>query len=366
MTRSVALLGHGFAARAHANALARLPMFFPDAPSVERSVLVGRDPDRAAAAADRLGFARATTDLDGALADVDALYVAAPNDRHAAASTAALDRDVAVLCEKPLAPTVDAAERMARAADRSGAVAGTAFNYRFSPPTRAARRLISAGDLGTVRRVRAHYLQDWLVDPDAPWSWRLDADRAGSGALGDLSAHSVDLVSFLLDDRVERVAGDLQTVVDERPAPDGDGTRPVTVDDAATVRARFAGGARATLEASRVATGHRNTHRVAVEGDEGAVRFDPGQPNEMAVCRDPTDGFETVDLTDPGGPYADRWWPPGHALGWEHAVVHESAAFLDCVAAGEPFRPSFADGLAVQRVLGAVERAAAEGSWVAV
>jgi len=366
VTLSVALLGHGFVGRAHANALARLPMFFPDAPAVERSVLVGRDADRAADAATRLGFDRATTDRDAALADCDVCYVATPNDRHAGASVAALDRGVAVLCEKPLAPTVDAAERMARAADRSTAVAGTAFNYRFSPPARAARRLVAAGDLGTVRRVRARYLQDWLVDPEAPWSWRLDADRAGSGALGDLAAHSVDLAAFLLDDRVERVAGDLQTTVDERPVPDGDGTRPVTVDDAATVQARFAGGARATFEASRVATGHRNTHRVAVEGSAGAVRFDPGRPNEMAVCRDPAGGFETVDLTDPGGPYADRWWPPGHGIGWEHAVVHESAAFLGCVAEGEPFRPSFADGLAVQRVLAAVERAAAEEAWVAV
>jgi predicted dehydrogenase len=365
MARSVAFLGHGFMGRAHASALARLPMFFPDAPAIERSVLVGRDESRTRAAADRLGFATATTDWAAAIDDVDICYVLAPNDRHVESTVAALDRDVHVLCEKPLAPTLDGAERMARAAAASSAVAGCAFNYRFTPAAAAARDLIASGDLGEVRGVRARYLQDWLVDPAAPWTWRLDADRAGSGALGDLGAHSVDLARYLLDDRVERVSGQLRTFVDERVDADG-AVRPVTVDDAYTAQAAFASGALGTFEASRVATGHRNTHAVEVTGTEGAVRFDPGRPSAIEVCRDPDRGFEHRLVTDPEDPYGDRWWPPGHVLGWEHAVVHENAAFLDAVAGDGDFAPSFADGLAVQRILDAVARSDERGAWVSL
>jgi predicted dehydrogenase len=365
VTLSVAFLGYGFVGRAHASALARLPTAFPDAPAVERSVLVGRDERRTREAADRLGFAAATTDLRAALDDVDVLYVLAPNDRHVEPSVAALDRGVHVLCEKPLAPTLDGAERMARAAERSSAVAGCAFNYRFAPAAARARELVAGGALGEVRQVRARYLQDWLVDPAAPWTWRLDADRAGSGALGDLGAHSVDLARFLLDDRITRVSGHLRTFVDERVDADGE-VRPVTVDDAFTAQVAFAGGAVGTVEASRVATGHRNTHAVEVTGTAGAVRLDPGRPSEIEVCRDPDRGFEHRLVTDPEDPYGDRWWPPGHVLGWDHPVVHENAAFLGAVAGDGEFRPSFADGRDVQRVLDAVERADERGAWVEV
>ena len=365
MALSVALLGHGFVGRAHANALARLPMFFPDAPAVERSVLVGRDERRAREAADRLGFAAATTDPRAALDDVDVCYVLTPNDAHVEQSVAALDRGVHVLCEKPLAPTVEGAERMARAAERSPATAGCAFNYRFAPAAAEARRLVEAGALGDVRHVSARYLQDWLVDPAAPWTWRLDTDRAGSGALGDLGAHSVDLAGFLLGDRVARVSGRLRTFVDERVDADGV-ARPVTVDDAYTAQVAFEGGATGQFEASRVATGHRNTHAVEVTGTAGAVRFDPGRPSAIEVCRDPDAGFERRLVTDADDPYGGRWWPPGHVLGWEHAVVHESAAFLGAVAGDGAFTPSFADGLAVQRVLDAVQRSDERGAWVSV
>ena len=363
MTLSVAFLGHGFVARAHAAALDRLPTVFPEAPVVERSVLVGRDPDRAARAADRLGFARSSTD-PGDARDADAVYVLTPNDRHADPACAALARGAAVLCEKPLAATVDGAERMAAAAAASDAVAGVGFNYRFAPNAERARELVAEGALGAVRRVRARYLQDWLVDPEAPWSWRLDAERAGSGALGDLAAHSLDLTRYVTGETVERVAGHRRTFVDDRPVPGTDERRPVTVDDAATVQATLSNGALATVEASRVAVGRRNRHTVAVEGSAGAVRFDPGRPSTMAVCRDPAGGFESVTVTDPGDPYADRWWPPGHVLGWADPVVHENAAFLRAVAGDGSFGPTFADGLAVGRVLDAVVRADERGTWV--
>jgi predicted dehydrogenase len=375
MTLDVGMLGYRFMGEAHSNALARLPMFFPDAPDVRRHTLVGRDEAALEAAADRLGFAHVATDWEAAIEDVDVLYNLGPNDLHEEPSVAALEAGVHVLCEKPLAHTLASAERMADAASGSDAVAGCAFNYRFVPAIRHARELIAAGALGEVRQVRARYLQDWLADPDAPWAWRLDADVAGSGALGDLGSHAVDLASYLLDDDVTRVSGHLRTFVDERPVEGGgEETRPVTVDDAFSAQAAFASGATGVFEASRVATGNKNAHVVEVNGTEGSLRFDLERLNELELLRAGDRGFETVLVTDESDPYVDHWWPPGHVLGWEHTFVHESSEFLSAVAAAEAgesgeessFSPSFAEGLAVQRVLDAVERSDETDEWVPV
>ncbi len=364
----VGVIGYRFMGRAHANALARLPMFFPDAPAVERHTLVGRDETALEQAADQLGFTRTTTDWRAAVDAVDVLYVLTPNHLHAEPAIAALEADVHVLCEKPLADTLDEAARMRAAAEASDAVAGCAFNYRFVPALRSARNRIVAGDLGDIRQVRGEYLQDWLVDSDAPWSWRTDADRAGSGALGDLGAHTIDLARFLVGDRVGAVAsvsGRLQTFVDERPV-DGEGeagTRPVTVDDAYAAHVEYESGALATFEASRVADGHKNDHSIAVHGTEGSLRFGLERLNKLEVKTDGR-GYETVLVTDESDPYVEAWWPPGHVLGWEHTFVHENYAFLAAIRDGEPFAPSFADAYAVQRVLDAVQRSDATGARV--
>ena len=383
MTLRVGFLGHRFMGRAHANALARLPMFFPDAPETERHVLVGRDEAALAEHADQLGFAGTATDWRDAIDVVDVLYNLAPNFLHPEPSIAALDADVHVLCEKPMAPTLAEAERMAEAARTSDAAAGVGFNYRFVPAIRLARELIAAGELGDIRQFRGRYLQDWLVDPSAPWSWRNDAELAGSGALGDLGAHTFDLARFLVGDapgggEPERVSGHLRTFVEERPAgdsgSDGSGaggrgtgepeTRPVTVDDAYSAQVAFSGGAMGTFEASRVAPGHENDQTVAVHGTHGSLRFSLERLNELEVRGAGDRGYETVLVTDESDPYVDAWWPPGHVLGWEHTFVHESYEFLGAASGDGGFRPDFEDGLAVQRVLDAVERSDAAGEWV--
>jgi predicted dehydrogenase len=369
MTLSVGFLGYGFMGRAHANALARLPMFVPEAPAVERAVLVGRDESALPAAADRLGFAATTTDWRDAVETVDVLYNLAPNHLHADPCVAALERGVHVLCEKPLAATLEGAERMAAAARESDAVAGVGFNYRFLPAVRYARRLVAAGDLGDVRQVQGSYRQDWLVDPAAPWSWRNDAEMAGSGALGDLGAHTIDLARYLVGDRVgevDAVSGHCRTFVEERPVEDGARTRPVTVDDAFSAQVSYERGATGTFEASRVAAGHENDQTIAVHGSTGSVRFSLERLNELEVYRTGDRGYERVLVTGDDDPYGDRWWPPGHVLGWEHAFVHESAAFLGAVAGDGSFAPSFQDGLAVQRVLDAVQRSDERGERVAL
>ncbi|ELY51734.1 Gfo/Idh/MocA family protein [Natronolimnohabitans innermongolicus] len=379
MTLEVGVLGYRFMGQAHANAMARLPMFFPDAPDVNRRVLVGRDEDELADAADRLGFETTATDWADVVDDVDVFYNLGPNHVHAEPSIAALEAGTPVFCEKPLAPTLEDAEAMAEAAREAGddVPAGCAFNYRFVPAIQYAKRLLEDGELGEIRHVRGRYLQDWLVDPDEPWSWRLDEELAGSGVLGDLGAHTVDLLRFLVGDddlagEMKRVSGHCRTFVDERPV-DGEGgdgdaeTRPVTVDDAYSAQLEFENGAMGTLEASRYATGHKNDHTIEIHGSDGSLRFSLERLNELEVLRaDENRGYETVLVTDESDPYVDHWWPPGHVLGWEHTFVHENYEFLSSVASGEPFAPSFEDGLATQRVLAAIEDSDDRGEWVSL
>ncbi|MFC7019178.1 MULTISPECIES: Gfo/Idh/MocA family protein [Haloarcula] len=362
---SVGVLGYRFMGKAHANAFARLPMFFEDAPAVERDVLVGRDEDALSEAADRLGFARIATDWRDVVDDVDVFYNLGPNHVHAEPSIAALEAGTPVFCEKPLAPTLEPAEKMADAAREADVPAGIAFNYRFVPAIQYAKGLIDDGQLGEIRHFRGRYLQDWLTDPEAPWSWRNDAEMAGSGALGDLGAHTVDLTRFLVGD-VDRLSGHLRAFVDERPTEDGSETRPVTVDDAYSAQVEFENGVMGTLEASRFANGHKNDHTIEIEGTKGSLRFSLERLNELELLREDGRGFETVLVTDESDPYVDHWWPPGHVIGWEHTFVHENYEFLSAVAADGQYEPSFEDGLAVQRVLDAVERSDERGEWVAV
>ena len=371
MSLEVAVLGYRFMGQAHANALARLPMFFPDAPEIERSVLVGRDESALKRAADRLGFESTATDWADAIDDVDVFYNLGPNHLHAEPSIAALDAGTPVLCEKPMASTLEDAEAMAEAAREAELPAACAFNYRFVPAIQYAKRLIDAGELGEIRVVRGRYLQDWLADPNAPWVWRNDAELAGFGALGDIGSHSIDLARFLVSDRageIERVSGHLRTFIEERPVEGEDETRPVTVDDTYTAQAAFESGAVGTFEASQVVYGHKNDHSIEVHGTDGSLRFSLERLNELEVCTAAGRGYETILVTDEDDPYVDRWWPPGHVLGWEHTFVHENYEFLRAVTTDdeEGAYPTFEDGLAVQRIVEAIAESDERGEWIEV
>ena len=371
MTLHIGVLGYRFMGKAHANALARLPMFFPDAPEVNRTVIVGRDEAALADAAPRLGFDRTSTDWREVIDEVDVFYNLGPNHLHPEPSIAALESGTPVFCEKPLAPTLEGAEEMADAARNADVPAGCAFNYRFVPAIQYAKKLLASGELGEIRELRGRYLQDWLVDPDEPWSWRNDAELAGSGALGDLGSHTVDLFRFLvgspaLAGEINRVSGQLKTFVDERPIDDGSETRSVTVDDAYTAQLSFANGAIGTLEGSRVATGHKNDHTIEIHGTRGSLRFSLERLNELEVLCEGDRGYQTVLVTDQDDPYVDHWWPPGHIIGWEHTFVHENAEFLSAIAGDERFEPNFEDGLHAQRVLSAIAQSDERREWVTV
>ncbi|WP_228010230.1 Gfo/Idh/MocA family protein [Nonomuraea phyllanthi] len=381
----VAMIGYAFMGAAHSQGWRNAHRFFDLPVRPAMSVICGRTESATRAAADTMGWAGWTTDWRQVLDrdDVQVVDICTPGDTHAEIAVAALEAGKHVLCEKPLANTVAEAETMtaaAEAAQARGVLSSVGFNYRRTPALAYARRLVEAGAVGTVRHIRAHYLQDWIVDPEFPLVWRLQKDKAGSGALGDIGAHVVDLSQFLTGQRLTEVSGHLTRFVERRPlarsasglsASGGAETGEVTVDDAAVFFGRTDGGALATFEATRFATGRKNAMRIELNGSAGSIAFDFESMNELLVydgTAHPRDaGFRRILVTEPDHPYTGAWWPPGHGLGYEHTFVHEIADFVRDVAAGTPPAPSFADGLQVQRVLDAVERSSAAGAgWTGV
>ena len=382
-TLGVGMVGYSFMGAAHSQAWRTAPRFF-DLPLAPRMrVVAGRNADSVRAAAERLGWDESVTSWQELIArdDVDLVDVCTPGDTHAEIAVAALQAGKHVLCEKPLANSVAEAEAMVAAAERAaanGVQAMVGFTYRRVPAIQLARRLVADGRIGQVRHVRAQYLQDWLADPQAPLSWRLDKSKAGSGALGDIGAHVVDLAQFITGEQLVGVNGLLETFVRERPVPAsfsglsgeaGEGTGPVTVDDAALFYGRLSGGGLASFEATRFAAGRKNAIRVEVNGSKGSVAFDFEDMNLLhfydASDDATTAGFRRIVVTEPEHPYIGSWWPAGHGLGYEHAFTHQVVDLVGDLAAGRAPTPSFADGLVVQRVLDAVERSSdAGGRWV--
>ena len=367
----IGMVGYAFMGAAHSQAWRTAPRVFDLPLDPAMVVLCGRDGAAAQAAARRLGWAEAQTDWRTLIGrdDVQLIDICTPGDSHADIAIAALDAGQHVLCEKPLANTLEEAEAMKAAADAAypaGARAMVGFNYRRVPALALARRLVEQGRLGTLRHFRAVYLQDWLADPRAPMTWRMQAERAGSGALGDLGAHIVDLARYLTGDEITGVSAVSATFTTERPYSGGSGTGTVTVDDAVAFTARLASGALGSFEVTRCATGRKNGLRVELNGSAGSLAFDLERLNELeffsAADDDGSSGFRRVLVTEGTHPYLSAWWPPGHVLGWEHTFINQAADLLTAIADGTQPLPSFGDGLAVQRVLDAVARSAASGS----
>ncbi|MFC6006332.1 Gfo/Idh/MocA family protein [Angustibacter luteus] len=379
------MVGYSFMGAAHSQAWRNAGAFFdlPLLPAM--NVLSGRDTAAAGAVARRFGWGDVVGDWKELLVrdDVQLVDVCTPGDTHAEISIAALEAGKHVLCEKPLANSVAEAEAMVAAAESAaaqGVRSMVGFTYRRVPAIALARRLVQQGRLGTIRHVRAQYLQDWLADPASPLTWRLQRERAGSGALGDIGAHIVDLVQHITGLTVGSVTAATETFVTERPLPiesaglggrGGDEMGAVTVDDAAVFLARFAGtahpGALGVFEATRFANGRKNAIRIEVNGSDGSLAFDFESMNELsfhdATLDAETAGFRRILVTEPQHPYVGGWWPAGHGLGYEHAFTHQVVDLMNDLAGGREPAPSFADGLQVQRVLAAVEASAGSGAW---
>jgi predicted dehydrogenase len=347
---------------AHSQAWRTVNRVFELPQQVTMAAICGRDKDNVAAAADRLGWQSYTTDWHALIEreDIDVIDICTPGDSHAEIAIAALAAGKHVLCEKPLANTVNEARAMVAAAESAAGLAMCGFNYRRVPAVALMHQMVREGRLGVLRHVRATYLQDWLVDPQVPLVWRLQHDRAGSGALGDIGAHIVDLTQHVTGQQITGVSAVTETFIRDRPG----GT--VTVDDAALFIARLDGGAVATYEATRFATGRKNALRVEINGSLGSVVFDLERLNELefndATQPAAEQGFTRILVTEPGHPYLEAWWPPGHLLGYEHSFTHQARDFVAAIAAGTQPQPSFADGLGVQLVLDAIQRSAQAGS----
>ena len=377
---NVAMIGYAFMGRAHSNAYRQVTPFFSPARPPRMKVICGRTAPEVERARAALGWEEAATDWRAVVrrADIDLVDVCTPGDSHAEIAIAAAQAGKHVFCEKPLANSLEDAERMLAAVERAGVAHMICHNYRRAPAVMLAKQLISEGALGEIRHYRGTYLQDWMSDPAAPFNWRLDRNKAGSGALGDIASHSIDLARFLVGDITE-VSADLTTFVGRRPArslaemsdtPERPEMVDVTVDDAALALVHFANGAIGTIEATRMANGRKNYNRFEINGRLGSVAFDLERMNELEVYFD-TDpphlrGFRTVIVTESVHPFVGRWWPPGHIIGYEHTFTHTVYDLLEAIAGGTAPSPSFVDGVANQRILSTIARAAESRRWEAV
>ena len=370
-TLHVGLIGHGFMGKAHSNAWRQAPRFFDLPAEVRMSTLCGRDARAVKKATADFGWEKSATDWRAVLADpeIELIDICTPNDSHAEIAIAAAEAGKAILCEKPLARDVAEAERMTAAVRQARVVNMVCHNYRRVPALALAREMIQRGELGArLFHFRARYAQDWIIDPKFPLVWRLRSGPAGSGSLGDIGSHLVDLGRYLVGEFRE-VCAMLETFVKQRPLPEMRGRRgKVTVDDAVSVIGRFRNGALATLEATRFAQGRKNSLTIEINGSEGSLVFDLEQMNRLQFYRagDPAQerGFREILVTEHTHPYLKHWWPPGHLIGYEHSFVHTAADFVRAVVAGKSPPPTFADGLANQRVLAAIQESAQQKQWI--
>lgn len=382
-TLNIGMVGYKFMGKAHSNAYRALPMFFPDAAvKPEMSVICGRDAEAVSEAAKQFGWRETVHDWRELVRrkDIDLIDINAPSDTHKDIAIAAAEAGKHIFCEKPLALTLQDSQEMLEAAEKAGVKHMVGFNYRFSPAVRLAKKLIDEGRLGKIYHMRAWFLQDWILDPEFPLVWRLQKDIAGSGSLGDLGAHLIDLAHFLVGD-LQEVIGMSETFVKERPLAEkmtglsaksgGGGPKgPVTVDDATLFLARFAGGALASFEATRFAAGHRSTNAFEINGSKGSVRFDFERMNELEVYftddAEDVQGFRRVLATDPAHDYSQAWWPAGHTIGFEHTFTHEMLELMEAIGEDRQPVPNFHDGVKCQLVLEAVERSVQERRWISL
>jgi predicted dehydrogenase len=346
----VGMLGYAFMGKAHSNAYLKLPYMMYPPPAIPKLVAIaGRNEEAVAEAARRYGYEKYYTDWRDMLAD-DAVQLfdnGGPNDAHAEPSIAAAEAGKHVFCEKPLARTAEEAKSMLDAVLKAGVKHMVAFNYRFVPAVRLAYDLIQSGKLGQIYHFRAVYLQEWIMPHyGTPMIWRLDKNIAGSGALGDLGAHIIDLGRHLVGD-MKSVSALTKTFTPERPYPDGSMGK-VTVDDAFVAAVEFENGAIGTVEATRFAAGRKNHNVFEINGEKGSIKFNLERMNELEVFwvdEDPkeTQGWHQILVSEAYHPWWSNWWPQGHIIGWEHSFVHEIHHLLDCIVNDKEVAPLGAD-----------------------
>jgi len=385
----VGMLGYAFMGKAHNNAFKKLPYIYYPPPAIPvLKGICGRNEKAVKEQAERFGYEYATTDWKKLIEDpeIEVFDNNGPNNIHKDPCIAALEAGKHTIVEKPLALDVEEAQEMlqaAREAEKKGVKSMVSFSNRFSPAVLLARRLIQEGKLGQIYHYRAAFLQDWLISPDFPLAWRLKKEVAGSGVLGDLNAHSIDMARFLTGLEITEVCGVTETFIKERPIPleaaglsgkGGTAKGAVTVDDASLGMFRLSNGALGSIEASRFATGRKSLWQIEVYGSRGAVQFELTQNNLLQYFSldDPLEvqGFRTITVTEAEvHDFIKHWWPPGHMLGWEHHHCHTIFHFINCIANNldvGPWGATFEDAFKVQCVLSALQQSEKERGWVPI
>ncbi len=363
------MLGYAFMGRAHSNALKTLPyMMYPPVAVPKLVAISGRDEADVAEAARRYGYQKYYTDWREMVEDKDVQVLdnGGPNDVHAEPSILAAQLGKHVLCEKPLGRTAEESKKMLEEVEKADVKHMVAFNYRFVPAVRLVRDLIDQGALGQIYHFRAVYLQEWIMPQyNEKKIWRLDKKVAGSGAIGDLGAHIIDLAHYLVGDMTS-IAANTRTFIDTRPLPDGSGEGKVDVDDAFVAAVEFENGALGTLESTRFAGGRKNYNCFEINAEKGSLRFNLERMNELEVFwveekPKATQGFHDVLVTEGHHPWWDYWWPHGHIIGWEHTFIHEINHFLDCIVNDKEVGPhgaTFEDGYKAAVVCDAIVESA--------
>ena len=379
---NVGLVGYMFMGKAHSVGYRDVAFAFPDVKAVPvMKEISGLVLDEAKMYAERYGWERAS---EGYLhlceaKDIDLVDISTGNDTHKEICLAAAKNGKHIFCEKPMALTVAECKEMIKAVEKAGVIHMIDFNYRAVPAVTLARQMVEKGMVGTPYHFRAVYLQDWIVDPEFPLVWRLQKDKAGSGAHGDLNAHIIDMGRFLCGE-FDAVCGMMKTFIKKRPllaaqtgglsAKGGKKMGEVTVDDATLFLAKFKNGAIGTFEATRFAPGNRNGVHFELNGSEGSIRFNLERLNEIEYYsrkdKDFAQGWKTILATDPPHPYIKGWWPAGHIIGWQQTFVHQVYNLMNGVAARKNPVPDFYDGIKCQAVLEAVEKSSTTEQWVAV
>ncbi len=375
-TLGVGILGYAFMGKAHSNAFKTLDYIYTPPPAHPSLVAIGgSNQQQVEAAALRYGYARGVTDWRDIVGDptVQVFDNCAPNILHFEPTMSAIQAGKHVLCEKPLGMNAGESRQMWQAAETAGVVHMCGFNYRFVPAIRLMRQIIQEGRLGRLYHFRARYLQDWLVDPTFRMTWRLDGEQAGTGAIGDLGTHIIDLARFLIGEPTT-IGAVTTTFINERETADGS-KRPVTVDDAFAASVTFENGAIGTLEATRFANGRRNHNAIEINGEKGSLAFNMERLNELEAFlpeeESPRDarGFRQILVTESYHPYVGVWWPAGHIIGFEHTFVHEIHHFLDAIVNGKSITPDgadFEDGYRAAVVADAIQTSARSGQRVAI
>ena len=369
---NVGLIGSGFMARTHANALRKVGNFFDLEYQPVLKAVCSHDEARAKAFAARWGFESWETDWRKLVArkDIDLVDINLPNDMHQEVAIAAAKAGKMILCEKPLARTGPEALKMVQAVERAGVANMVSYNYRRIPAVTLAKQLIDEGRLGRIFHYRAKFLQDWTISKDLPQGgpglWRLDAKVAGSGVTGDLLAHCID-TALWLNGGIDSVTAMTETFVKQRKHNLSGKVEKVGIDDACAFLARFKNGSLATFESTRYARGHKALYTFEINGEHASIFWDLHDLHRLQYFDHRDEGrlrgWRSIHVTDGDHPYMDKWWVPGLQIGYEHSFVHQLADFLEGVATGKPASPTFRDALETQYVCDAVLKSARTSRW---